>query len=95
MILDYNLINDYNFNDNFPGSSIYSILISKGYKAGETLRISLIIIGISLSVCAFFASPHRDSNSIMIIYFAFVMFEVAIGMYFPGKILSIITYDYH
>jgi len=66
------------------GSSIYSLLISKGYKAGETLRMCLIIIGISLSVCAVFASPQRDSNSIMIIYFAFIMFEVAIGMYFPA-----------
>lgn len=67
------------------GSSIYSLLISKGFKTGETLRMSVIIIGISLTICAIFAGPDRDTNSITIIYFAFVMFEVAIGMYFPGK----------
>merc|ERR1712141_922729 len=66
------------------GSSVYSLLISKGFKAGETLRISLLIIGMSLTICTCFASPDRDTNSIMIIYFAFVMFEVAIGMYFPA-----------
>ena len=75
----------------YLGSSIYSLLISKGYKSGETLKMCPIIIGISLSVCAVFASPQRDSNSIMIIYFAFIMFEVAIGMYFPGTILYILN----
>ena len=71
----------------FPGSSIYSLLISKGFTAGETLRMSVCIIGVSLFVCAIFASPDRDTNSIRIIYFAFVTLEVAIGMYFPGRFL--------
>lgn len=40
----------------------------------------------SLTICTCFASPDRDTNSIRIIYFAFIMLEVAIGMYFPGNV---------
>ena len=45
----------------------------------------------SLTICTCFASPDRDTNSIRIIYFAFIMLEVAIGMYFPGKMYSLIS----
>ena len=45
------------------------------------------MIGLSLSICSVFATPDRDANSITVVYFAFILLEVAIGMYFPGKLL--------
>ena len=46
------------------------------------------MIGLSLLICSVFATPDRDANSITVVYFAFILLEVAIGMYFPGKLLQ-------
>ena len=49
------------------------------------------MIGLSLSICSVFATPDRDANSITVVYFAFILLEVAIGMYFPGKLLHLVN----
>lgn len=66
------------------GSSIYAILLAKGYKAEDTLKIILVIVTSSMLVCCFAASPDRGLPQIIIIYVAFLILEVALGMYFPA-----------
>ena len=66
------------------GSSIYTILLAKGYKAEQCLRIILITIGSSMLVCCLTASPDRSTIHMILIYGAFLVLEIALGMYFPA-----------
>ena len=66
------------------GSSIYAILLAKGYKAEDTLKIILVIVTSSMLVCCFTASPDRGLPQMIILYAAFLILEVALGMYFPA-----------
>ena len=66
------------------GSSVFSLLLSKGFRAEETLRIILVILALSMGICCVMASPNRNTNDMVIIYAAFLILEVAIGMYFPA-----------
>ena len=66
------------------GSSIYTILLAKGYKAEQCLRIILITIGSSMLVCCLTASPDRSTMHMILIYGAFLVLEIALGMYFPA-----------
>merc|ERR1719189_838580 len=66
------------------GSSVFLLLLSKGFRAEETLRIILVILALSMGICCVMASPNRNTNDMVIIYAAFLILEVAIGMYFPA-----------
>ena len=66
------------------GSSIYAILLSKGIRAEKALKLILIILAISMSICCLTAGPGRSSLDLIILYVAFLALEVAIGMYFPA-----------
>ena len=66
------------------GSSIYTILLAKGYKAEQCLRIILITIASSMLVCCLTASPNRSTIHMILIYGAFLVLEIALGMYFPA-----------
>ena len=66
------------------GSSIFSLLLSKGFRAEATLRIILFILAISMVICCITAKPERNTQDIVITYAAFLGLEIAIGMYFPA-----------
>ena len=54
-----------------------STLISKIFCFSPTVTSSML-------VCCFAASPDRGLPQIIIIYVAFLILEVALGMYFPA-----------
>ena len=66
------------------GSSIYSIAISHGFTSGQTLQQSLIMIAVSMGVCTLLTGTQSSYLDIELVYFAFILFEVAIGIYFPS-----------
>jgi len=65
------------------GSSLYSILSSRGNSPEEVLKYCLLMISISMAVCCFTAGPGASLIQTMVSFGAFLILEVAIGMYFP------------
>ena len=66
------------------GSSTYTLLLARGIKAEVTLRIVLILISMTMLVCCLFGGPSRTLADMVVLYGAFLMLEIAIGMYFPA-----------
>ena len=66
------------------GSSLYALLLSKGYRAEDTLKIILLILLASMILCCFAASPDRSYYDLLALYAGFLALEIAIGMYFPA-----------
>lgn len=66
------------------GSSCYTLLLSKGYKAEDVLRMCLILLTGSLSICCFSVSQDASMTETVITYAAFLALELSIGMYFPA-----------
>ncbi|CAL4124423.1 unnamed protein product [Meganyctiphanes norvegica] len=62
------------------GSSIYSILHAAKYSAGQLLLLSQVLGTISMWICMFSTS----NDHIYISFLAFLILEVAIGIYFPA-----------
>merc|ERR1719259_1245209 len=63
------------------GSSLYSLAISHGATSGQTLFYSLMLVAPSMAISAQLTGPENTMLDINVIYFAFVLFEVAIGIY--------------
>jgi len=66
------------------GSSLYSLAISHGATSGHTLMYSLALVAPAMAASALISGPENTSGDLTVIYFAFVLFEVAIGIYFPS-----------
>jgi hypothetical protein len=66
------------------GSSAYTLLLNKGYKAEDVLRITLLILAVAFGMCCFTAAPDAGGLQISVTYVCFILLEVAIGMYFPA-----------
>lgn len=66
------------------GSSTYALLLSKGKKAEGCLKITMIMLAVSMAVCSFEARPEGSLVDKSILYGAFLLLEIAIGMYFPA-----------
>ncbi|XP_059099189.1 molybdate-anion transporter-like [Tigriopus californicus] len=66
------------------GSSLYNLLLAKGYKAEEVLRLCLVIISLSMGVCSFTGGPKVSLSYTFVTYLAFLVLEVGIGIYFPA-----------
>ena len=66
------------------GSSMYAILLSKGNKPENALKLVLWMLTVPISVCTLMAGPQRDSADAIILYAAFLVMEVAFGIYFPA-----------
>ena len=66
------------------GSSLFSVLQEKGYKAPEILLMVLITICAAMATCAWVAGPYASMTHIQISFGSFLILEVAIGMYFPA-----------
>lgn len=65
------------------GSSLYTILSSRGHQPEEVLKYCLLLISISMGVCCFTAGPQASVMETVISFCSFLILEVAIGMYFP------------
>ncbi|KAK7071748.1 Molybdate-anion transporter [Halocaridina rubra] len=62
------------------GSSLYSMLLSKKFLAEQLLMIAVAIAIFAMSVCVY----STGGNHIYLSFFAFLILEVAVGMYFPA-----------
>ncbi len=66
------------------GSSIYTLMLSRGYQSEDVLKMCLIVIAGSMGVCCVTAAPEADMTRTMVTYAAFLVMECAFGAYFPA-----------
>lgn len=66
------------------GSSLYAILLSRGSKPEMALKVVLWMLTVSITVCTLMAGPQRETTDAIILYIAFIILEVAFGIYFPA-----------
>ena len=66
------------------GSTCYTLILSKGYRPEDALKLVLAILSVTMTTCCVFAGPQRSLTDMTILYVAFLALEVAIGMYFPA-----------
>ena len=66
------------------GSSLYSLLLSRGYKSEDVLKFCLVLMSISMGLCILTAKPDAGLFDIFLTYCCFVILEIGIGMYFPA-----------
>merc|ERR1719242_3007674 len=66
------------------GSALFSILNNRGYSEAHILKMCLMIMSASMAVCCVTARPGATSVDTIISFLAFLLLEVAIGMYFPA-----------
>ncbi len=65
------------------GSSIYPLLLSRGFHAHDVLKMILVILTAAMVICCLAAGPNRGPLELVILYFSFLALEVSFGMYFP------------
>jgi len=66
------------------GSALFSILNNRGFSEAHILKMCLMIMSASMAVCCVTARPGATSVDTIISFLAFLLLEVAIGMYFPA-----------
>merc|ERR1711988_1487325 len=66
------------------GSALFSILNNRGFSEAEILKMCLMIMSTSMAICCVTARPGATPIDTIISLLAFLLLEVAIGMYFPA-----------
>jgi len=66
------------------GSALFSILNNRGFSEAEILKMCLMIMSTSMAICCVTARPGATPTDTIISLLAFLLLEVAIGMYFPA-----------
>jgi len=66
------------------GSAVFSILSNRGFSEANILKNCLIMISASMAVCCYTTRPGASVIDTCISFVAFLVLEVAIGMYFPA-----------
>ncbi len=66
------------------GSSTYTLLLSRGYRAEDVLWFCLVVIAASMGVCCVTGGPDATMTNILSTYVAFLLMECAFGAYFPA-----------
>eukprot|EP00092_Neocalanus_flemingeri_P023511 GFUD01025497.1.p1 GENE.GFUD01025497.1~~GFUD01025497.1.p1 ORF type:complete len:456 (-),score=74.00 GFUD01025497.1:716-2083(-) len=66
------------------GSALFSIMANRGYTEAQILKNCLIMISVSMAICCYTARPGATNIDTVISFLAFLVLEVAIGMYFPA-----------
>jgi MFS family permease len=64
------------------GSSLYSLLLSKQFKCEKVLVLACVLAFVCTSICAF--STNGESPHPYMSFFAFLLLEVAVGLYYPA-----------
>lgn len=65
------------------GSSLYSILLNRGERPEQILKYCVIIMGLSFFICAVSSAPGMPSEWKLVTYWAFILLEISVGLYFP------------
>ncbi|CAG7663056.1 unnamed protein product [Allacma fusca] len=65
------------------GSSLYSHLLTRGFKSERILTVCLAIMSSCMFFCGFLSGPTWP-NSEIFIYTSFLFLETAVGLYFPS-----------
>jgi len=65
------------------GSSLFSILNSKGHSEANILKYCLAVMAAAMAICCYSAKPDSSTFDKVISFCAFIGLEVSIGMYFP------------
>jgi len=66
------------------GSALFSILNNRGFSEAHILKMCLMIMSASMAICCVTARPGATPTDTIISFLAFLLLEVAIGMYFPA-----------
>merc|ERR1712241_1494526 len=66
------------------GSALFSILNNRGHSEAGILKMCLMIMSASMAICCVTARPGATTTDTIISFLAFLLLEVAIGMYFPA-----------
>jgi len=66
------------------GSALFSILNSRGFSEAVILKNCLLLMSASMAVCCVTARPGATSLDTVASFLAFLLLEIAIGMYFPA-----------
>merc|ERR1711936_1434038 len=66
------------------GSALFSILNSRGFSEAVILKNCLLLMSASMAVCCVTARPGATSLDTVASFLAFLVLEIAIGMYFPA-----------
>jgi len=66
------------------GSALFSILSHRGFSEANILKNCLVLISGSMAVCCYTTRPDSTMVDTVISFIAFLVLEVAIGMYFPA-----------
>merc|ERR1719342_955339 len=66
------------------GSAMFSILNNKGYTEANILKNCLIMISATMAICCYTTRPGATNINTVVSFLAFLLLEIAIGMYFPA-----------
>merc|ERR1712080_25728 len=66
------------------GSALFSILSQRGLSEATILKNCLLMIASTMAICCFTTRPGASDIDKVISFLAFLVLEVAIGMYFPA-----------
>merc|ERR1711936_687085 len=66
------------------GSALFSILNNRGFSEAHILKMCLMIMSASMAICCVTARPGATPTDTIISFLAFLLLEIAIGMYFPA-----------
>ncbi|XP_069165214.1 molybdate-anion transporter isoform X2 [Procambarus clarkii] len=62
------------------GSSLYALLLSKKFQAEQLLMMAVFLAIMAMSICIY----STNGNHLYLSFVAFLILEVAVGMYFPA-----------
>lgn len=66
------------------GSSAYTLLLSRGHRSEDVLRLCLVTISLSMATCCLTADNSSDMTRVIVTFSAFLIMECAFGAYFPA-----------
>merc|ERR550519_468035 len=66
------------------GSALFSILSQRGLSEATILKNCLLMISASMAICCVTTRPGASNIDTVISFLAFLLLEIAIGMYFPA-----------
>merc|ERR1719293_381005 len=66
------------------GSALFSILSQRGMSEAAILKNCLLMIATTMAICCVTTRPGASNIDTVVSFLAFLLLEVAIGMYFPA-----------
>jgi len=66
------------------GSALFSILSQRGLSEATILKNCLLMIATTMAICCFTTRPGASNIDTVVSFLAFLLLEIAIGMYFPA-----------